>query len=59
MTNLYLYGQDSTPELQSEARIRVEGVETRISIDAAYYMSQGVGRFLGAMLPLIQRSLDL
>jgi len=46
MTNLYLYGQDETPEdLATDAILRNSDVETTIDVDVNYYMDTGAGRF--------------
>ncbi len=57
VTNLYLYGQLSTPtNLVKSNLIRPENATTEFEVDVAEFMATGAGRFaIGSQFALIQR----
>lgn len=57
ITNLYLYGQQSTPKnLVASSLIRPENVVTEVDVDVNDFMETGAGRFaVGSQFELVQR----
>ncbi|MCC5644827.1 hypothetical protein LC607_18150 [Nostoc sp. CHAB 5824] len=55
ITNLYLYGQLSTPaNLLNDSLIRPENVVSKIDVDVKEFMKTGAGRFaVGSQFELV------